>query len=348
MGSGPLWNQVIKHHGDLCQNNMWKNFLYIHNYFGVEDMCLTHTHQLAMDMQLFVVSPVFIYLLWRSRRLGMIVIAAAAAASTLLRYYVIYSKRLTVIVYNGVSYVYQAAVFWLFNDAVSPTRLFSVDSEMVFADTMPKISHRVPDIRLTVGENLGRNPTRLSQVFASGNLTYILPTHRLTVYLMGVVVGYLMHRTTGRIVLRKTQVWLGWSAAIILALLSVFGLYRGAFPDYRYEPHEHALYGALAPIMWGGYISWTIYASWAGYGGVFGALLSWKWFRVFSRVTYSLYLVQFFVYFYNVGVRRTVQYYSPLQMFEVGEVLCILLASTALTLFVDLPFQEVKKVIWTH
>ncbi|XP_069696137.1 uncharacterized protein [Periplaneta americana] len=291
MGSGPLWNQVIKHHGDLCQNNMWKNFLYIHNYFGVEDMCLTHTHQLAMDMQLFVVSPVFIYLLWRSRRLGMIVIAAAAAASTLLRYYVIYSKRLTVIVYNGVS---------------------------------------------------------LSQVFASGNLTYILPTHRLTVYLMGVVVGYLMHRTTGRIVLRKTQVWLGWSAAIILALLSVFGLYRGAFPDYRYEPHEHALYGALAPIMWGGYISWTIYASWAGYGGVFGALLSWKWFRVFSRVTYSLYLVQFFVYFYNVGVRRTVQYYTPLQMFEVGEVLCILLASTALTLFVDLPFQEVKKVIWTH
>ncbi|KAJ4446694.1 hypothetical protein ANN_13391, partial [Periplaneta americana] len=234
---------------------------FINKTYGAE--CLPQTHQLAMDMQLFIVSPVFIYLLWRSRRLGMIVIAAAAAASTLLRYYVIYSKRLTIIIYNGVS---------------------------------------------------------LTQLYASGNLTYVLPTHRLTIYLMGVVVGYLMHRTNGRIVLSKIQVWLGWTAAIFLALLAVFGLYRGAFPDYRYEPHEHALYGALAPIMWGGYIFWTIYSSWAGYGGiylfmyaagVFGALLSWKWFRVFSRVTYSLYLVQFLVYFYNAGVRRTCTTLQP-------------------------------------
>ncbi|XP_069696140.1 nose resistant to fluoxetine protein 6-like [Periplaneta americana] len=291
LGSGPLWNQVIKHHVDLCQNSMWKNFLYIHNYLGIENMCLPHTHQLAMEMQLFIVSPVFIYLLWRSRRLGMVVIAAAAAASTLLRYYVIYSKRLTTILYSGVS---------------------------------------------------------LSQLYESGNMTFVLPTHRLTIYLMGVVVGYVVHRTSGRIVLSKTQVWLGWTAAIFLALLAVFGVYRGAFPDYRYEPHENALYGALGPIMWSAYISWTIYATRAGYGGVFGALLSWKWFRVFSRVTYSLYLVQLPIYLYNVGVRRTVQHYSPLQMLEVGEVLCVLLASTALTLLVDLPFQEVKKVIWTQ
>ncbi|KAJ4434233.1 hypothetical protein ANN_22781 [Periplaneta americana] len=46
----------------------------------------------------------------------------------------------------------------LFNDAVSTTRLFSVDelgdSEMVFGEVKPRIRHRLPGIHLTVGENL--------------------------------------------------------------------------------------------------------------------------------------------------------------------------------------------------
>ncbi|KAJ4445063.1 hypothetical protein ANN_06862 [Periplaneta americana] len=53
---------------------------------------------------------------------------------------------------------------WLFNDAVSTTRLLSVDeigdSEMVFGEMRPRIRHRLPGIHLTVGENLGKNPTR--------------------------------------------------------------------------------------------------------------------------------------------------------------------------------------------
>ncbi|KAJ4446693.1 hypothetical protein ANN_13390 [Periplaneta americana] len=43
LGSGPLWNEVIKPHVDLCQNNMWKNFLYIHNYLGIENMVVVIT-----------------------------------------------------------------------------------------------------------------------------------------------------------------------------------------------------------------------------------------------------------------------------------------------------------------
>ncbi|KAJ4442033.1 hypothetical protein ANN_11897 [Periplaneta americana] len=52
---------------------------------------------------------------------------------------------------------------WLFNGAVSTTRLFSVDeigdSEMIFGEMRPRIRHRLPGIHLTVGENLGKNPT---------------------------------------------------------------------------------------------------------------------------------------------------------------------------------------------
>ena len=53
---------------------------------------------------------------------------------------------------------------WLFNDAVSTTRLFSVDeigdSEMIFGEMRPRIRQRLPCIHITVGENLGKNPTR--------------------------------------------------------------------------------------------------------------------------------------------------------------------------------------------
>ncbi|KAJ4439647.1 hypothetical protein ANN_07775 [Periplaneta americana] len=55
---------------------------------------------------------------------------------------------------------------WLFNNAVSTTRLFSVDevgdSDMVFGEMKPRIRHRLPGIHLMVGENLGKNPTRVS------------------------------------------------------------------------------------------------------------------------------------------------------------------------------------------
>ncbi|KAJ4433219.1 hypothetical protein ANN_15477 [Periplaneta americana] len=47
---------------------------------------------------------------------------------------------------------------WLFNDVVSTTRLFSIDvigdSGMLFGEMRPSIRHRLPDINLTIGENL--------------------------------------------------------------------------------------------------------------------------------------------------------------------------------------------------
>ncbi|KAJ4444358.1 hypothetical protein ANN_06150 [Periplaneta americana] len=57
---------------------------------------------------------------------------------------------------------------WLFNDVVSTTKLFSVDgiggSEMIFGEMRPRIRHRLPDIRHTIGESLGKKPNQLELV----------------------------------------------------------------------------------------------------------------------------------------------------------------------------------------
>lgn len=44
LGSGPLWPIVIDHHATLCKKYMWRNFLFIHNYFGFDKMvCMKPT-----------------------------------------------------------------------------------------------------------------------------------------------------------------------------------------------------------------------------------------------------------------------------------------------------------------
>ncbi|KAJ4429518.1 hypothetical protein ANN_21687 [Periplaneta americana] len=55
---------------------------------------------------------------------------------------------------------------WLLNDALSSTQLLSIDeisdSDMVFGEARPRIRYRLPDIRLTSGESLGKTqPVRL-------------------------------------------------------------------------------------------------------------------------------------------------------------------------------------------
>lgn len=45
--------------------------------------------------------------------------------------------------------------------------------------------------------------------------------------------------------------------------------------------------------------------------GWFGDFLSWKGFELFTKISYSVYLVQFPVFFYNVGMTKHVGEFKP-------------------------------------
>ncbi|KAI8439948.1 hypothetical protein MSG28_001399 [Choristoneura fumiferana] len=104
VNNGPQWNLVVEEHSRVCEKNMWKSFLFIHNFFGFENMCLTHTHQIGMDMQLYVATIPLMLLLWRFRRLGWSLVAAIAVASTALRWSAIYWYDISMFVYFGITY----------------------------------------------------------------------------------------------------------------------------------------------------------------------------------------------------------------------------------------------------
>lgn len=96
--------------------------------------------------------------------------------------------------------------------------------------------------------------------------------------------------------------------------------------------------------------------------------LSWKGFLVTTRLSYAIYLTQFPVFFYNVGRRRHAAFYEFISysvsthfteincwnyssinlVFQVNihEYIWIGIASVALTLLFDCPFQNIKKIIF--
>lgn len=41
LGAGPQWNLTVNHHAEKCKQYWWRNFLFIHNYFGFNDMVST-------------------------------------------------------------------------------------------------------------------------------------------------------------------------------------------------------------------------------------------------------------------------------------------------------------------
>lgn len=103
-------------------------------------------------------------------------------------------------------------------------------------------------------------------MFDTANLSYILPTHRASVYLLGVVLAYFLN-TKKKITKNSVEGMTLWLLAIVLGLLSMFGPYHTTEINFKYDPLYAAWYAALSPIAVGLGISWLIYASNNDYGG---------------------------------------------------------------------------------
>lgn len=101
LGNGPLWPMMINDQSEICKRTWWRSFLMIHNWFGFENICMTHTHHVGTDFELFLTAPLFIYYLYKFPRKTSIFIMALAMLSTVSRFYVAYAREITVYVLFG-------------------------------------------------------------------------------------------------------------------------------------------------------------------------------------------------------------------------------------------------------
>ncbi|XP_017034569.1 nose resistant to fluoxetine protein 6 [Drosophila kikkawai] len=71
LDNGPLWQQFTSS-SELCSDSWWATLLYVQNYAAPGRMCLGHSWYLAVDMQLYVLSPILLIALykWGKRAIG--------------------------------------------------------------------------------------------------------------------------------------------------------------------------------------------------------------------------------------------------------------------------------------
>ncbi|XP_067118600.1 nose resistant to fluoxetine protein 6-like [Centruroides vittatus] len=81
MGNGPLWPKEADN--GKCKNYWWRNLLYIQNLEGISEMCMAWTWYLANDMQFYIISPIFLILLWKFPVIGFVVMYVALGISSI-------------------------------------------------------------------------------------------------------------------------------------------------------------------------------------------------------------------------------------------------------------------------
>ncbi|XP_065364375.1 nose resistant to fluoxetine protein 6 [Calliphora vicina] len=288
-GSGPQWNLVVGHHSDICKKNWWRNLLFIHNYFGFSEMCLTHTHHLGIDTELFAVAPIMILAMWKWPRKGMTTLVALCFIGTAARYYTTVVNELSNYIYFG---------------------------------------------------------TNIQRLFRTADYMYSFPPMRSTVYIMGIFLGYGLRQFRG-VQLSRSQLRLGWFVAIVCLVASILGPAPMGDINYIYNSTHAAIYAAFAPIGWCIFFTWVVFVSHNGYKNRLTNFFSWRGFQVSTKLSYAIYLTQFPIFFYNVGRRRHIHHYYNFVsiILDTNEYICIFLASVALTVLFDAPFQNIKKIL---
>jgi peptidoglycan/LPS O-acetylase OafA/YrhL len=98
--SGPYF-VVTADEGQLCRSNWWRNFLLIHNLFGISDICLPQTHHIATDFALFSVSMFLIVYAFKHPWKGYSMVGLMSFASMVARFYTVYVNNLVVYLSNG-------------------------------------------------------------------------------------------------------------------------------------------------------------------------------------------------------------------------------------------------------
>ncbi|EDW77538.2 uncharacterized protein Dwil_GK24554 [Drosophila willistoni] len=103
MGDGPLYDNKHPDNFNNCAKTWWMNLLYIQNY-ATTDYCLGHAWYLAVDMQMFIISPILLISLYKwgkKAAAGIVVLilllSACLFSSMMIGGYSMFIKNISVI-----------------------------------------------------------------------------------------------------------------------------------------------------------------------------------------------------------------------------------------------------------
>ncbi|XP_031776167.1 nose resistant to fluoxetine protein 6-like [Apis florea] len=147
------------------------------------------------------------------------------------------------------------------------------------------------------------------------NNMYILPFYRITPYIFGVAFSVLLYRVGKNVKIPKIVMNLGWLMSIIIIIWTFFSQYDIGSKDYVLNVKTLTNFVVIHQILWILVQCWIVFVCHTNNGGAVNRFLSHHWFIVFSKISYSFYLIQFVFFFYDVA---TIRYPDTFQIFKLS------------------------------
>lgn len=149
-------------------------------------------------------------------------------------------------------------------------------------------------------------------------------------------------------VLPKGAVLAGWLSTILSFVWCFYAPAHLSSTDYQYEPISAAQYAALAPLVWSLGLAWVIFTCYSDQSCKLNWLLSTRPLIFISKISYSIYLIMFLVFFYFSGSSRSGEEFHLSSYIDRLEIVVVVVAATLFTLLVDLPFQNIKQIFMEY
>ncbi|XP_068723266.1 nose resistant to fluoxetine protein 6-like [Montipora capricornis] len=206
-----------------------------------------------------------------------------------------------------------------------------------------------------MGEDPNKKPNNDDENNFS-NLLYIKPYCRISPYLVGMVLGYLIHveKSAPRLsplrkIPRQIVCLVGWFVAIGLGVTVVYGIYpstkKGGTP---FNKAENITYGSFSRFTWGLALAWVIYACNKGYGSLVNKFLSASYWIPLSRLTYSAYLLHLMVLgAYFGSFQHTTEYTDKILAFYFVSIVAMSYAvAFVLAVCVEFPMMQLENAFF--
>ncbi|XP_037935805.1 uncharacterized protein LOC119669846 [Teleopsis dalmanni] len=103
LNSGPLWTNLIGQNSRLCEQQMWRNVFSVQNAIDFEETCSPMTISFALEVQLFLLGPLIVWLYYTNSDAAFYTYGAIHAMSVAARFSRTNREHLSVTLFHGIN-----------------------------------------------------------------------------------------------------------------------------------------------------------------------------------------------------------------------------------------------------
>ena len=179
---------------------------------------------------------------------------------------------------------------------------------------------------------------------------YNKPYTRIAPYIVGMIVGMVLHAHSFRLRLPKLATLLGWCAAIATGMSVVYGqlhYYQDIPKTIDSSLTTSVFYISLNRFAWSVALAWVVIACATGKGGPVNVILSWKVWAPLGRLTYCAYLVHpILLQYYLLNLHSSFHYTDTIMVYYyVANVVITYMIAFLVSMVVEAPLLGLEKLI---